>query len=75
MWWTFEKGAYLATGTGGLKLLVDPARKLVVVNRVDTGDGLRCGLWFFWGNRVNNPQFMELVEWIYAAAPDSNHTQ
>ena len=67
MWWTLPEGGYLATGTGGQKLFVDPARKLVVVNRVDTGEGLRRGLWFKYGNRVNNREFFGLIDWITAA--------
>lgn len=69
MWWTYGDGSYLATGTGGQKLLVDPNRELVVVNRVDTGEGLRRALWWEWGPRVTNGQFMEIVSRIESAAP------
>ncbi len=50
-------------------LWVDPARKLVVVHRVDTGEGLRRGLWFDDGRRVNNRQFLELTGKIMLASP------
>ena len=62
----------MATGTGGQKLLIDPSRELVVVNRVDTGEGLRRGLWWEYGPRVNNGQFLEIVRRIDAAAPPSH---
>lgn len=67
LWWTREDGSYFATGTGGQKLLVDPARRLVVVNRVDTGEGFSRALWFTLGPRVINPQFFELADRIYSA--------
>ena len=69
MWWTYGDGSYLATGTGGQKLLVDPNRNLVVVTRVDTGAGLRRGLWWKWGPRVRNREFMEIVSRIDGAGP------
>ena len=69
LWWTMDTGAYFATGTGGQKLWVDPARKLVIVHRVDTGEGLRRGLWFDYGRRVNNRQFLELMGKIMLASP------
>ena len=69
MWWTLEDGVYLASGTGGQKLLIDPKNKLVVVNRVNTGKGLSRGLWFSYGSRVNNKQFLELTRQILAASP------
>lgn len=65
MWWTIGDGSYMASGTGGQKLLVDPNRKLVVVNRVDTGEpGLRRGLWWNYGPRVRNRQFRGLTNRI-----------
>lgn len=72
LWWTYTDGSYMATGTGGQKLLIDPSRELVVVNRVDTGEGLRRGLWWEYGPRVNNGQFLEIVRRIDAAAPPSH---
>lgn len=67
LWWTRGDGSYFATGTGGQKLLVDPNRRLVVVNRVDTGEGFSRALWFMLGPRVINPQFFELADRIYGA--------
>ncbi len=69
MWWIMPDNAFLASGTGGQKLLVDPSRQLVVVNRVDTGEGLRRALWWKFGPRVTNRQFLELIRRIVAAAP------
>ncbi|MDP7144520.1 MAG: hypothetical protein QGI68_17285 [Pseudomonadales bacterium] len=37
--------SYLAGGSGGQKLLIDPVGNLVVVHRVDTSKGLTRGLW------------------------------
>lgn len=69
MWWIMPDSAFLATGTGGQKLIVDPARRLVVVNRVDTGEGLGRAVWFSFGPRVNNSQFLELTRRFAEAAP------
>lgn len=53
----------------GRRWAFDPARKLVVVHRVDTVEGLRRGLWFDDGRRVNNRQFLELTGKIMLASP------
>ena len=62
-------GAYLASGTGGQKLLIDPNRKLVVVHRTDTGKNLTRALRISFAS-VNNDQFLELVRLIIAASPE-----
>ena len=77
-WWTslghlewISDTAYLASGTGGQKLLIDPDRELVVVHRVDTGKNVTRGLWFDYGKGVSNTQFLELVRLIVAASPEA----
>ncbi len=69
MWWTLHNGVYLASGTGGQKILVDPANKLVVVNRVDTGKGASRAWWIENGRSVNNTEFLEISRRIMEAAP------
>lgn len=69
MWWTLGDGRILATGTGGQKLLIDPGWDLVLVNRVDTGEGFSRAVWWSYGPRVINPQLYELADRIMAAAP------
>lgn len=66
LWWILEDGSWMATGTGGQKLLIDPSRRLVVVNRVDTGEGLSRAWWWKHGKRVKHSQFIELVQRIVA---------
>lgn len=69
MWWTLGDGRYLATGTGGQKLLVDPATRLVLVNRVDTSEGLGRAIWWTNGPRVINTQLFELEAMLLSARP------
>ena len=69
LWWTLDNGVYLASGTGGQKILVDPANKLVVVNRVDTGKGASRAWWIENGRSVNNTQFLEISRLIMETAP------
>ncbi len=69
MWWIMPSGIYMATGTGGQKIWIDPANEIMIVNRVDTGDGFRRGLWWKWGVRVNNSNMRELNRLILAAKP------
>lgn len=68
LWWTMPGGAYFATGTGGQKLLVDPARRVVAVHRVDTGEGLGRAVWSLFGPRVSQPRFLGLVERVLTSA-------
>ena len=79
MWWVSRgspdwlgRGSYLASGTGGQKVLVDPEQELVIVHRVDTGRLATRALWTEYGPRVNNNQFLELARQIVAASPDEN---
>ena len=46
MWWTTDEGAYLAVGTGGQRVYVNPKLRLVLVNRVDTSSGIGRAVWF-----------------------------
>ena len=54
LWWLMPDGVIMATGTGGQKLWLDPARKLMISTRVDTGDGFSRGVWWQFGVRVHN---------------------
>ena len=72
MWWIRANGDWMATGTGGQKVIIDPARQLVLINRVDTGDGLGRALWFESGPRMNNTHMRKLKELILAAAPSAS---
>jgi len=69
MWWIMPGGTYLATGTGGQKIWLDPMNELMIVNRVDTGEGFRRGLWWDAGVRVNNSNMRELSRLILQAQP------
>lgn len=69
MWWTMGEGRILATGTGGQKILIDPSRDLVLVNRVDTSEGFGRAIWWSYGPRVINPQLFDLANRIMEAAP------
>ena len=71
MWWIRENGDWMATGTGGQKVIIDPERRLVLVNRVDTGEGFGRGVWFSFGPRMNNGHMRQLKELILSAAPAS----
>ena len=62
-------GAYLASGTGGQKLLIDPSQELVVVHRADTGNNLTRPLRIRYSS-VNNDQFLELARLLIAASPE-----
>ena len=64
MWWILKSGAYEASGTGFQKIHIDPDRKIVIVNRVDTS-----GLWWYFGDRVTNKEFKKLIGLIYEAYP------
>ena len=48
-------------GSGGQKLRLYPNRKIVLVNRVDTGAGRRRAIWWKWGKRVKNSNITELL--------------
>lgn len=61
MWWAMPDSSFLATGTGGQKLRIYPARKLVLVNRVLTGSGLSRAVWWTWGERVTNSDTAEIL--------------
>lgn len=61
MWWIMPDSSFMATGTGGQKLRIYPALKLVLVNRVFTGSGLQRAIWWSWGGRANNSNMAELL--------------
>ncbi|MDA0791528.1 MAG: hypothetical protein O2780_18995 [Proteobacteria bacterium] len=67
MWWIMPDGVVMATGTGGQKIWLDRKNQLMIVNRVDTGDGLSRGLWWDLGVRVNNNHMRELHQQVLAA--------
>ncbi len=69
VWWILDDGAYLALGTDGQSLLIDPIDKLVFVDRVDTGDELRRKIRLFLGTRMNAAKFLQLVGMISSAKP------
>jgi len=69
MWWIMPDGSYVASGTGGQKLRIYPDKRLVVVNRVDTGDGLTRVLWWNWGDRVRNSDISEIRRRLEDAIP------
>ncbi len=71
MWWLMPDGTYMATGTGGQKIIIDPQRELVVVNRVNTGERLGRLIWWKFGPRVNNPQLRHLINLILEASPEN----
>ena len=70
MWWTMPDASYMATGTGGQKLRLYPNRRIVLVNRVDTGAGLRRSIWWNWGKRVNNSNTRELLRRLEVGLAD-----
>ena len=61
---------FLATGTAGQKLLIDPYRELVVAHRTDTRKGLVRLFYIGLGPRVNNEQFLSLIRLILGACPE-----
>ena len=69
MWWIWPDGQYMATGTGGQKIWIHPDHDLVMVNRVDTGDGFTRALWFGFGPRMSNTHMRKLERLFVAAAP------
>ena len=69
MWWIMPSGVYMATGTGGQKIWLDPKNDLLIVNRVNTGQGLSRGVWHSKGVRVNNTHMRKLNELLVAAKP------
>jgi CubicO group peptidase (beta-lactamase class C family) len=69
LWWIMPDGSYLATGTGGQKIHVYPKERMVIVNQVDTGAGLRRLIWWFWGRRVDNSDIAGLRKRLAAAWP------
>ena len=72
MWWIRANGDWMATGTGGQKVIIDPAKQLVLINRVDTGaDGIARALWWDFGPRMTNTHMRDLKELILAAAPSA----
>ena len=69
LWWIRANGDWMATGTGGQKVIIDPAKQLVLINRVDTGEGIGRVLWWVFGPRMTNTHMGELKSLILAAAP------
>ena len=75
MWWRgiIGEDSYFASGTGGQYLIVDPKRKLVIVNRVDTGKRVRRGysletiIWFLLKKKLKGKSLNCLLEMILAA--------
>ena len=67
MWWIMPSGVYLATGTGGQKIWIDPKNNLLIVNRVNTGRGFGRAAWWTSGVRVRNSHMRKLSKMILAA--------
>jgi CubicO group peptidase (beta-lactamase class C family) len=62
MWWTMPDSSYMATGTGGQKIRMYPARNTVIVTKVNTGSDFTRTLWWTMGPRVNNTDLREILE-------------
>lgn len=69
MWWIMPDSSYMATGTGGQKIRLYPHERLVIVNRVNTGEGLGRLLWWTWGRSVNNTDIAGLRRRLHTALP------
>lgn len=67
LWWLMPDGVVMATGTGGQKIWLDPARKLMLVTRVDTGDGFSRGIWWNFGARIHNGHLRALHAAVISA--------
>ena len=70
MWWIMPDSTYMATGTGGQKIIIDPAKKLVTITKVNTGQGLGRAYWWNFGGRINNRYVRVMRRRIAAAAPE-----
>ena len=69
MWWT-DGDAFFASGTGGQRVYVNQETGLVVVVKVNTGDGKSRARWVDSpGPNITYGQFTELISLIYAARP------
>ena len=70
MWWITQTGDYYASGFGGQYVGISPKRRLVIVNRVDTGsEGKERRNWYLFGKKVSMNQFSKLVNLILEASP------
>jgi CubicO group peptidase (beta-lactamase class C family) len=70
MWWITQTGDYFASGFGGHYLGISPKRRLVIVNRVDTGaEGRDRITWYLFGKKVSMDEFSKLVNLILEACP------
>jgi CubicO group peptidase (beta-lactamase class C family) len=69
--WASEQ-MFFGSGTGGQKLLVDPALKVVAVFRVDTSQGLGRALWTRFGAKVSNSQFLAFTQSVLAACGNTD---
>ena len=69
MWWTMPSGVHLATGTGGQKIWIDPKHNLVLINRVNTGQGFSRAIWHIAGVRINNTHLRKLSDLVLDAKP------
>jgi len=75
MWWT-DGAAFFASGTGDQRVYVDPTSGLVIVVKMNTGEGLSRSLWWDYGPNImygyGYRQFKELVALLSAAAPSAD---
>ena len=74
LWWIRPNGDWMATGTGGQKIIIDSIEELVMINKIDTGEGYGRALWFMRGPRMTNTHMRELKRLILAAAPTAPET-
>ena len=68
MWWLMPDSTYMATGTGGQKVIIDPTRDMVTVTRVNTGTGFSRAVWWNFGGRLNNSIVGRMRDMIAEAA-------
>jgi CubicO group peptidase (beta-lactamase class C family) len=69
MWWT-DGDAFFASGSGGQRVYIEPASGLVIVVKVNTGQGLAARLlWDEYGPNQTYGEFRDLVALIVAATP------
>ena len=69
MWWT-DGPAFFASGTGGQRVYIDPTSDLVIVVKVNTGQGPTRALWWDFGPNITYGQFTELVALLNSAAAE-----
>ncbi len=70
LWWTYRDLTFFGQGFGGQFLGVVPCRKLVLVNRVDTGrPGSERRAWLAHGETVSRREMGRILEQLLAIFP------